>query len=84
MSPHPLTKFEIQKCYQNLTVFFSRNNLPEIKDGAYVIILKKNLDECKSFETHWMAFSVNGDDVTYFDSFVVEHIPKRNYKTNIK
>ena len=42
----------------------SRNNLPEIKDGTYVIILKKNLDECKSFETHWIAFSVNGDDVT--------------------
>ena len=40
---HPLTKFEIQKCYKNdprLNGVFSRNNLPKkIKDGAYVINL---------------------------------------------
>ena len=43
MLPHPLTNFEIQK-YQNERKFngvYSRNNLPKIKDGAYVI----NLDE---------------------------------------
>ena len=36
---HPLTNFEIQK-YENEPKFngvFSRNNLPEIKDVAYVI-----------------------------------------------
>ena len=43
MLPHPFTYFEIQK-YQNepkFNVVYSRNNLPRIKDGAYVI----NLDE---------------------------------------
>ena len=76
MSPHPLTNFEIQKYYQNETKFngvYSINNLPKIKDGAYVI----NLDEHESIETHWIALYVNSNNVTYFDSFGVEHIPKR-------
>ena len=81
MPPHPLTNFEIQKYYQNKTIFngvFSRNNLPKIKDGAYVI----RLDEFKSIGTHWVALYVNGNngsvsyDAIYFDSFGVEHIPK--------
>ena len=44
MPPHPVTNFEIQKYYQTPTRFndvYSRDNLPKIKDGAYVI----NLDE---------------------------------------
>ena len=44
MPPHPLTNFKRQKYYQNeprFNGFFSRNNLPKIKDGANVI----NLDE---------------------------------------
>ena len=76
MSPHPSTNFEIQKYYQNETKFngvYSINNLPKIKDGAYVI----NLDEYESIETHWIALYVNSNNVTYFDSFGVEHIPKR-------
>ena len=51
MAPHPLTNFKIQKCYQNepkFNVVYSGNNLPKIKDGAYVI----NLDEYKSVGTH--------------------------------
>ena len=75
MSPHPLTNFEIQKFYQSEPKFngvYSRNNLPKIKDGAYVI----NLDEYKSIGTHWIALYVNAENVTYFDSFGVEHIPK--------
>ena len=51
---------------------YSRNNLPKIKDVAYAI----NLDEYKSIETHWIALYVNAKNVTYFDSFGVEHIPK--------
>ena len=54
MAPHPLANFEIQKYYQNKPEFngvFSRNNLPKIKDGAYVI----NLGEYKSIENHWIA-----------------------------
>ena len=37
MLPHPLTNFEIQRCYQNEPQFnaaYSRNNLPKIKDEA--------------------------------------------------
>ena len=44
MPPHPLTNFEIQKYYQNEHRFngvYSRENLPKIKQAAYVI----NLDE---------------------------------------
>ena len=42
MPPHPLTNFEIQKYYQNEPKFngvSSRNDLPKIKDGAYIINL---------------------------------------------
>ena len=42
MQPHPLTNFEIQEYYQNERRFngvYSRENLPEIKDWAYVINL---------------------------------------------
>ena len=54
--PYPLTKFEIQKYYQNEPRFngvFSRDNLPNnndnnVKNGAYVI----NLDEYHDNETH--------------------------------
>ena len=45
-----------------------------MKDGVYVI----NLDEFKSSGTHWIALCVNGDNVTYFGSFGVEYIPKKN------
>ena len=65
---------EIQKYYKNEPRFngvFSRDNLPKIKDGAYVI----NLDEYSDIGTHWVALYVN-NNVTYFDSFGVEHIPK--------
>ena len=76
MPPHPLTNFEIQKYYQNEKRFngvFSRDNLSnKIKDGAYII----NLDEYSDIGTHWVALYVNNNDITYFDSFSVEHIPK--------
>ena len=75
MLPHPLANLAIQKNYQKEPKFnrgFLRNNLPKIKDGAYVL----NLDEYKSIRTHWIALYVNDINVTYFDSFGVEHIPK--------
>ena len=75
MLPHPLTNFEIQKYYQNEPRFngvYSRDNLTKIKDGAYII----NLDEYSDIGTHWVALYVHNNDVTYFDSFGVEHIPK--------
>ena len=75
MPPHLLTNFEIQKYYQNELKFngvYSRNNLPKIKDGAHVI----NLDEDSDIGAHCIALYVLNNDVTYFDSFGVEHIPK--------
>ena len=48
---HCLKNFEIQKYYQNEPKFngvYSRNNLPKIKDGAYVI----NLDQFKAIGAH--------------------------------
>ena len=91
MPPHPLTNFEIMKCYEDEPKFncvYSRDNLPnKIKDGTYVI----NLDEYSDIGTHWIALYVKNNDITYFDSFGVEHIPKeikafiknKNVKTNI-
>ena len=75
MPSHPLTSFEIQKYYQNdaqlisknkpkFNFVYSRNNLPKINDGAYVI----NLDKLKSIRTHWIALYMNCNYATYFDS----------------
>ena len=74
---HPLTNFEIQKYYQNKPKFnglYSINNLPKIKDGTCII----NLDEYESIGIQWIAVHVNRDNITYFNSFGVEYIPKEN------
>ena len=92
--PHPLTNFEIiikiLKHYQNEPRFngvYSRDNLPKrIKYGAYVI----NLDEYADVGTHWIALYAKNIEITYFDSFEVEHVHKeiekiighKNIKTN--
>ena len=79
MALHPLTNFEIQKYYQNQPRFngvYSKDNLPKINDGAYVI----NLDKYSDIGTHWVALYVNNNDVTYFDSSGVEHILKEMKK----
>ena len=65
MPSHPLENFEIQKYYQNeskVNGVYSRYNL---------------FDEYKSIGTHWIALEVNVENVTYFDSFGVYHIPKQ-------
>ena len=55
----------------DLMEVYSRDNVPnKIKDGAYVI----NLDEYSDTGTHWMALYTLNNNVTYFDSFGVEHI----------
>ena len=90
MPPHPLTNFEIQRYCQNEPKFNhvnSRNNLSKIKDGTYII----NLDEYELIGTHWIDLDVNDNNVTYFDSFGVENVPKeiikltgnKNITTNI-
>ena len=51
MRLHPLANFEIEKYFQNEPKFngvYSRNNLPKITDGTYLI----NLDEFKSIGTN--------------------------------
>ena len=56
-----LTNFNVQKYYQNepkINGVYSRNNLSEIKDGAYIL----NLDDYQSIETHWVAFYVNTEN----------------------
>ena len=89
--PHPLTNFEIQNYYKNEPRFngvFSKNNLPKkIKDEAYVI----NFDEYADVGTHWIALFCNRNEIAYFNSFGVEHVPEeikefvgnKNIKANI-
>ena len=80
----------MQKFYQNEPKFngvYSKNSLPKIKDWAFVI----NLNGYKSIGTHRIDLNANDDNVTYFDSFGVEYIPKeirkfignKNIKTNV-
>ena len=71
-----MTNIEISKYYASEPRFngvYSRDNLPKItKKGAYVI----NLDEYENTGTHWIALFVKTNEVIYFDSFGIEHIPK--------
>ena len=69
-------------------ILISRDNLPkQIKDGAFVI----NLDGHKDTGTHWIALFCKKNEIVYFDSFGVEHIPEeikkiignKNIKANI-
>ena len=46
----------------------------QIKDGAYVI----NLGEYKDTGTHWVALFCKNNEIIYFYSFGVEHIPLKN------
>ena len=76
MPHHPLTNFEIQKYYQNEPKFngaYSRDNLPDkIKDETYVI----NLHKYSDIRTRWITLYALNNNVTYFDSFGAENIPK--------
>ena len=55
--------------------------------GAYIT----NLDEYADVGTHWIALFYNGNEIAYFDSFGVEHVPEeikelirnKNLKANI-
>ena len=62
--------------------------MPErIKDGAYIT----NFDEYADVGTHWIALYCEQNEIIYFDSFRVEHVPKevekfighKNIKKNI-
>ena len=65
--------------YENKSRFngvYSRDNLSNIKDGAHII----TLDEYSDIGTHWVPLWVSNNNVTYFDSFEVEPIPKEIIK----
>ena len=69
--------------WMQISGVYSRSNLlvvpmclAQTKDGTYIL----NLDEYNSIGTHWLALYVNGDNVTYCDSFGVEYIPKEMKK----
>ena len=76
MLTHPLINFETKKYYwsapKSKRIYLQNILANTTKDGACVV----NLDEYKSIGTYGIAFYVNGNNVTYFDSFGVEHIPK--------
>ena len=84
MPPHPLINFEIHRYYKNEPRFngvFSKNNLPiKVKDGVYVI----NLDEYADVSTNWIALFCNKNEIVYFDSFDVEHVPEESEKLQVK
>ena len=42
------------------------------KDRAYVI----SLDKYRDVGTHWIALFCNRNEIVYFDSFSVEHVPE--------
>ena len=57
MAPHPSINFKIQKYYQNEPKFngvYFRNNMPKIKDGAWIIFLY----DYKSIESHWISYLI--------------------------
>ena len=72
-----MTNLEIKRYYADdprLKGVYSRNNPTKaIKDGDYVV----NLDEHKSIGTHSIALHLNGNSVTDFGSFGIEHIPEK-------
>ena len=77
---YPLTNFKIEKYYQNEPNFkgaSSRNNLCNIKDGAYAI----NLDEKKSKGSNLIVLCANGDNLINFNRSRLEYIPKEIEKT---
>ena len=72
---------------QDLIVFYHEIICLKIKDGAYVV----NLGEYADVGIHWIALFCNRNEINYFDSFGVEHVPEeikkivgnKNIKANI-
>ena len=65
----------MQRYYENEPKFngvFFHEIILKIKHGAYVI----DLDEYADVGTHWIASFCNRNEIVYFDSFGIEHIPE--------
>ena len=86
MPPHHLTNFEIQEYYKNEPRFHGLYSRDKNETACIV-----NLDNYKNTGTHWIVLYVKNNEVIYFDSSAVEHVPKeiekfighKNIKTNI-
>ena len=63
-------KYFVNDCTFNCA--FSRDNLPRIKDGAYV----KKLDDKQNKGTHWVSVFINRNTAVYFDYFGIEYTPQ--------
>ena len=75
MPPRILTNFEIQKYYVNESKFngvLSRNNLPKIKNRAYVI----NLGEYISVGSHWIALYLHCNMYTEYFKHISKEFKK--------
>ena len=80
---HPLINFEIIGYFKDEPRFYgvySRDNLPKLKKGAYIV----SLDQSKNIGTHWVVIFIKNNEVIYFDSFGVEYNPKEILKKNRK
>ena len=72
----PFSNIETTKYFNYEPKFngdFSRDNLPRIKHGVYVI----NLDDKHPKVTHWVSLFIDRNTAVYFDSFVIEYIPQK-------
>ena len=70
-----LSNIEITNYFSYKPTFngvFSRNNLPRIKAGAYVI----SFDDKNSKRKHWVLLFFDRNLAVYFDSFGIEYIPQ--------
>ena len=59
---------------------FSRDNLPRIKDGAYVI----NINDNKSKGAQWVSLIFDRNTAMYFDFFLKSNIFLNVYQTKSK
>ena len=57
---------------EDLMRFIQETICLKIKDKAYVIIL----DEYADVGTPWIALFCNSNEIVYFDSFGIEHVPE--------
>ena len=64
------------KCKSRFNSVFSINNLPRIKDGAYV----RNLDEKYSKGTHWVSLFIDRNISACFDTVGIEYIAQEVLK----
>ena len=66
--------------YPRFNGVFSRNNLPIIKDRAFIM----NFDYKGSKGTHCVSLFIDRNLTVYFDSFEVECIPHNKINKKIK